>query len=77
MGRTSIVIDDDLIEQAMELTEARSKREVVDLALRRLVASARCYRGLREMRGRFRWRGDIDAWRWRRASLDFHGTEFC
>ena len=37
MGRTNIVLDDDLIEQAMELTGARSKGEVVDIALRRLV----------------------------------------
>ena len=37
MGRTNIVIDDALVEKAMRLTGARTKREVVDLALRRLV----------------------------------------
>lgn len=36
--RTSIVLDDKLIREAMRLTGARTKREVVDLALRDLIA---------------------------------------
>jgi Arc/MetJ family transcription regulator len=36
--RTNIVLDDDLVEQAMKLTGTRTKREVVHLALRELVA---------------------------------------
>jgi len=36
--RTNIVIDDRLVEEAMRLTRARTKREVVDRALRELVA---------------------------------------
>ncbi len=63
MARTNIVIDDELIEQVMELTESKSKREAVDLALRRLVSSARTYRSLRRLRGKLRWDGDVDRWR--------------
>ena len=37
MARTNIEIDDGLVEKAMRLTGARTKREVVDIALRRLV----------------------------------------
>lgn len=37
MTRTNIEIDDVLIERAMRLYRLRSKREAVDLALRRLV----------------------------------------
>jgi Arc/MetJ family transcription regulator len=37
MGRTNIVIDDRLVERAMEMYGLRTKREAVDLALRRLV----------------------------------------
>ena len=37
MGRTNIEIDDGLVDKAMRLTGARTKREVVDIALRRLV----------------------------------------
>lgn len=36
--RTNIVLDDKLIRSAMRLTGAKTKREVVDLALRNLVA---------------------------------------
>ncbi len=37
MARTNIEIDDDLMAQAMRLYRLRTKREAVDLALRRLV----------------------------------------
>jgi len=48
--RTNIVLDDTLVEEAMQLSGARTKREVVDLALRELVAS--CKRpDLRELFG--------------------------
>ncbi|MCX7961211.1 MAG: type II toxin-antitoxin system VapB family antitoxin [Burkholderiales bacterium] len=39
--RTNIVLDDRLVREAMRLAGARTKREAVDLALRRLVQSAR------------------------------------
>lgn len=37
MARTNIEIDDDLVGRAMRVYRLRSKREAVDLALRRLV----------------------------------------
>jgi Arc/MetJ family transcription regulator len=37
MGRTNIEIDDRLVGEAMRLYRLHSKREAVDLALRRLV----------------------------------------
>ncbi len=36
--RTNIVLNDELIEKALHMTGARSKREVVELALKELVA---------------------------------------
>jgi len=39
--RTNIVIDDQLVADAMKLSGVKTKREAVDLALRRLVTSAR------------------------------------
>jgi Arc/MetJ family transcription regulator len=41
MGRTNIVIDDELVARAMELYGLRTKREAVDYALRRLVGEVR------------------------------------
>ena len=39
--RTNIVIDDQLVAAAIKLSGARTKREVVELALRRLVTSTK------------------------------------
>ena len=39
--RMNIVIDDQLVADAMKLSGAKTKREVVELALRRLVTSAK------------------------------------
>jgi Arc/MetJ family transcription regulator len=65
--RTNIVLDADLVAEAMRLTNARTKREVVDLALRRLVAQDHLYAALRKLRGRLPWSGDVDMWRRRQA----------
>lgn len=61
MGRTNIEIDDVLVEEAMRLTGARTKREIVDIALRRLVEKGSLYRSLRSLRGQLEWEGDIDS----------------
>ncbi len=63
MGRTNIEIDDELVEQAMRLTGARSKRQAVDIALRRLVEKGTIYGALRRMRGKAVWEGDVPGWR--------------
>ena len=63
MGRTTIEIDDGLIEEAMRLTGATTKREAVDIALRRLVDKGTLYRSIRRLRGRLTWEGDVRAWR--------------
>jgi Arc/MetJ family transcription regulator len=63
MGRTNIDLDTRLVERAMRLTGARTKREVVDLALRRLVEKGSLYRAARRLRGKLTWEGDVDAWR--------------
>ncbi len=57
--RTNIVLDDALVEEARALSGARSKREVVDLALREFVA-LRKRLDLRELKGRGGLRADYD-----------------
>jgi len=63
MARTNIELDDALVKEAFRLTGARTKREVVDIALRRLVEKGGLYRAVRRLRGRVAWRGNVDAWR--------------
>ena len=56
--RTNIEIDDDVMGEAQRLTGVRTKREMVDLALRELVARHRQL-GILELRGRVHWEGDL------------------
>lgn len=61
VSRTNIDIDDALVGKAMELYGLRTKREAVDLALRRLVGgiSEDPHRGMLELQG-IGWEGDLD-----------------
>ena len=68
MARTNIEIDDGLVEKAMRLTGASTKREVVDIALRRLVEKGSLYRALLRLQGKLAWEGDVAAWRSARAT---------
>ena len=67
MERTNIVLDEKLVRRAMKVTGARTKRQVVDIALRSLVDQAEVYAALLELRGRLPWDGDTDALRSGRA----------
>lgn len=56
--RTNIEIDDEVIREAQRLTGTTTKREIVDLALRELVARHRRL-GILELKGRIHWEGDL------------------
>ena len=60
--RTNIDIDDELIARAMRTYRLKTKREAVDLALRRLVAEPLESQDARAMRGSG-WSGDLDEMR--------------
>ncbi len=57
--RTTIRLDDDLVNEALALTGASSKREVVHLALQELVRSRR-KKNLADLAGRIRFRTGFD-----------------
>jgi len=59
MPRTNINLDDNLVAKGLKLTGLRTKRELVDLALRELVRRED-QKGILALEGRFRWRGDLD-----------------
>jgi len=64
--RTNIVLDDALVSEAISVSGARTKREVVDLALRELVARRR-QRELKTLVGRELIAADYDVRAVRRA----------
>ena len=57
--RTNIDIDDDLMREAMRTSGAATKRAVVEEALRLLIQT-RGQAGLRRLRGKAEWTGDLD-----------------
>jgi Arc/MetJ family transcription regulator len=60
--RTNIVIDDELMAEAMALYRLPTKRAVVQEALRTLVHLKR-QGAVRELRGKLTWEGDLEAMR--------------
>lgn len=61
VSRTNVVIDDELIERAMQLYGLRTRREAVDLALRELVGK-HDRKDILDLVGTG-WAGDLDAMR--------------
>jgi len=61
--RTNIVIDDELMQQAMLASGAKTKRDAVENGLRLLVRLARQQKPLRSARGELHWEGDLQAMR--------------
>lgn len=60
--RTNIVIDDNLMSEALRATGLKTKREAVELGLRTLLR-LRKQDEIRKFRGKLAWTGDLDAMR--------------
>ncbi|MDZ4689173.1 MAG: type II toxin-antitoxin system VapB family antitoxin [Planctomycetaceae bacterium] len=60
--RTNIVIDDQLMKDALRATGLKTKREAVELGLRTLLR-LRQQEELRRFRGKLNWQGDLEALR--------------
>ena len=62
MQRTNVVLDERLVAEGLELTRAKSIRDLVDRSLRELVARLKRQKIL-ELRGCNAWEGDLGAMR--------------
>ncbi|WP_433556654.1 type II toxin-antitoxin system VapB family antitoxin [Pseudonocardia xinjiangensis] len=62
MSRTNIDLDDELVAEAMRRYGLRTKKEAVDLALRRLVGPRLSPEFLEGLEG-IGWEGDLDEMR--------------
>jgi Arc/MetJ family transcription regulator len=60
--RTNIVIDDDLMTDAIKATGLSTKKEVVELGLKLLVKRNK-QQAIRALRGKLQWEGDLDEMR--------------
>ncbi len=57
--RTNIVIDDQLMQEALKVSGLKTKREAVEEGLRALIRLKR-QEDVRRYRGKLRWQGDLD-----------------
>lgn len=62
MGRTNVVLDDDLVKECQELTGIRTRRALIDYALHEVRRRGRQKR-LLELKGTIEWEGDLKSWR--------------
>jgi Arc/MetJ family transcription regulator len=60
--RTNIVIDDDLMREALRTSGLKTRKEVVGEGLKLLVQLGRQKR-IREFRGKLTWAGNLDEMR--------------
>ena len=60
--RTNIVINDDLIKEAMLLSNIKTKKAVVETDLKLLVQIKKQER-LKILRGKLKWEGDLEKMR--------------
>ena len=57
--RTNIDIDDKLLDEARAVTGLKTKKAVVDEALRRLVRCKRQIEAIKALKGTVEWEGDL------------------
>lgn len=60
--RTSIVLNDDLVNEAMKLSHATTKKEVIDLALKNFVVHLK-RRNMKNLFGKVEWEGNLNEMR--------------
>ena len=57
--RTNIVLDDELVKQARQLTGIKTKKELIHEALRVMI-QLRQQSQVRSLRGKLHWEGDLE-----------------
>ena len=59
MARTNIDLDNRLVSEGLRIFKCKSKRELVHLALKELLKSAR-RKEIIKLRGQIKWEADLD-----------------
>ena len=66
MGKTNVVLDDELVEECQKLTGIGTRCALIDFALREVLRHGR-QRCLMDLMGAVEWEGDLPEWRKRRV----------
>lgn len=60
--RTNIIIDDNLMAEALKATGVKTKKEAVELGLKTLITLHK-QKVIKESKGKLKWEGDLDEMR--------------
>jgi Arc/MetJ family transcription regulator len=60
--RTNIVVDDNLMAEALQLSNIKTKKGVVEIALKLLV-QVKKQEAIRKLRGKLNWEGNLSEMR--------------
>ena len=62
MKRTNVVLDEKLVEDCQNATGIKTKKALIDYALRELLRH-RDQGKILKLKGRIKWEGNLDEWR--------------
>jgi len=62
MAKTSVALDGVLVTKCLKATGIKTRRELVDYALRELLRH-KDQKKILELQGKVKWEGDLEAWR--------------
>jgi Arc/MetJ family transcription regulator len=62
MKRTNVVLDDNLVESCIKVTGIKTRRALIDHALRELLRHEKQAKIL-DLKGKVNWEGNLDEWR--------------
>jgi len=57
--RTTIVIDDDLMDEALKVSRLKTKKDAVEEGLKLLVQRKK-QENIKDLRGKLHWKGDLN-----------------
>lgn len=60
--RTNIVIDDDLMDEALKVSRLKTKKDAVEEGLKLLIQRKR-QENIKNLRGKLSWKGDLESMR--------------
>ena len=67
MKRTNVVLDDTLVDKCMKLTGIKTRKALIDFALRELLCRERQL-DILKLKGKVHWEGSLDEWRQGRSA---------
>jgi Arc/MetJ family transcription regulator len=67
MKRTNVVLDDNLVEDCIKATGIKTRKALIDHALRELLRHENQIKIL-DLKGSINWEGNLDEWRQDRKS---------